>query len=90
MPNECNNLSFETNSTNWSSASLGSVVRTTDDAHYGTASLRCSSGGGQNYAQGCYTGGVTSFSATDDYAISASYRLEDLPPGGNVRIFGYW
>jgi len=88
--NECKNPSFEIDATYWGSASLGSVARTTDDAWYGDASLRCSSGGGQSFAQACYLEGVTTFNAAVGYAVSAWYKLEDLPPGGNVSLWVHW
>ena len=88
--NECKNPSVEIEAAFWSPASLGSVARTTDDARYGNASLRCSSGGDQSRVQGCYSGGVTTFSASIDYVVSGWYRLEDLPPGGNVSLRVHW
>jgi len=88
--NECNDPSFEIETTNWVPASAGSIARNQDDAWKGAASLRCSSGGGQGYAQASYSDGVRSFSAAVDYALSASYRLESLPAGGGVTFGAYW
>jgi Tfp pilus assembly protein PilF len=88
--NECQNPTFETDANHWSSASLGSVARTTQDARYGDASLQCFSGEGQSYMQGSYSGGVPAFDTSVDYVVSAWYKLEDLPPGGNVRFMAYW
>jgi Tfp pilus assembly protein PilF len=88
--NECRDPSFEIDATYWAPASLGSVARTTDDARYGGASLRCSSGGGQSYAQACYVEGVTTFNAAVGYAVSAWYKLENLPAGGDISFLAHW
>jgi tetratricopeptide (TPR) repeat protein len=88
--NECNDPSFEVETTSWVPASLGSIARNQDDAWKGTASLRCSSGGGQRYVQARYSGGFRSFDATVAYALSASYKLESLSAGGDVVFGAYW
>jgi tetratricopeptide (TPR) repeat protein len=88
--NECSDPSFETETTNWVPASAGSIARSQDDAWMGAASLRCSSGGGQGYATARYLGGVGSFDARVDYALSASYKLESMSAGGNVAFGAYW
>ena len=88
--NECKNPSFETNATYWASASAGTVTRTSAESRRGSYSLLCESGGGQTYVQAQYTGGVTSFDASKDYAISFDYMVDDLPGGGDIQILAYW
>src|SRR5690606_32100294 len=77
--NICTNPSFETNATGWTASSLGSIARTTEQAKFGRYSLKCTSGGGQDFAQACYTGVTLDPSRT--YWVSGHYKLGTIPPG---------
>ena len=72
------NPSFEVDSVGWAPACLGTVSRTTPDAHVGSASLQATSGGGQTYAQASY--GQIPISDTD-YSFSVSLKNISVPTG---------
>jgi hypothetical protein len=86
--NTCTNPSFEANATGWTASSLGSIARTTEQAKFGSVSLKCTSGGGQDFAQACYTGVTLDPSRT--YWVSGHYKLGTIPPGGNVVLRAYF